>query len=384
MVLGLVSRALTACALLLIAAPSSAAPPTLDGTRLTGTYRMLNGGALGGDMAIQLVGANKLRVYFDLYYSGYGGLSAASGFSSGEATLRGDVATYGSRDFPECKIGIDFEPGNRVVVTQTSGNFECGFGSHVIAEGTYEKVSARPPNFEFRDGSAVPPPTDPESLARRAEAARKSVIASREAIDAAGERLTALAARRTELQASITAQKLESTKRLRAGDSLMTRAAAAKPGATPPPAELFRAAKVEYEAARVAARAVVTATASLREVEDDLVQLVAVQNLAASDAKAAVTEVRTLTTPLTNQVRVELADARKAASAANLSASRARSAAGVYSLDAFQKQRDKSKQDDDLLAPELAAAATERASLEASLKPPPKTPPSPPKPGARR
>jgi hypothetical protein len=371
-------------AALLFAKSSHSGPAVLDGARLTGTYSIAGSGPTQGSMQVLQVGANKLKVAFELYFNG-GALAPSSGTALGTASLRGNVAIYENRDTPACKITLRFEPANRVDVTDNSGNFECGFGNHVFASGSYEKVSGRPPSFEFLSGGTRPEPTDPESVARRAEAARKYLMSLRDATHPAQERLAALAARRTQLEATISAQKLESDKRLRAGDALMKRAAAAKPSVAPSAAELLRSAKSEYEAARAAAREIIAATASLRETEDELVQLVATHNLAAADAKSAVTEIRTLTTSLTTQAKAEVIAAKKAASDANLAASRARSAAGVYSLDQFQQQRDKAKQDDELLGPELAAAASERASLEAASKPPAAKPrASEPKVGARK
>jgi len=44
----------------------------------------------------------------------------------------------------ECAITIEFK-SNRAVVTQDGSSNQCGFGFNVYADGTYVKVSSKPP-----------------------------------------------------------------------------------------------------------------------------------------------------------------------------------------------------------------------------------------------
>ena len=44
----------------------------------------------------------------------------------------------------ECVITVEFKP-NRAIVTQDGSSNQCGFGFNVYADGTYVKVSSKPP-----------------------------------------------------------------------------------------------------------------------------------------------------------------------------------------------------------------------------------------------
>jgi len=49
-----------------------------------------------------------------------------------------------SDDDDECVITIEFKP-NRAIVVQEGASNRCGFGFNVEADGTYVKVSSKPP-----------------------------------------------------------------------------------------------------------------------------------------------------------------------------------------------------------------------------------------------
>jgi hypothetical protein len=347
-------------------APARAAEPSLDAERTTGSYQLLDPGT-NGEMQLLWLGKGKLRVSFDLYYRGGGVSSGATGVGVGEATLRGNTASYRSTDFPQCKLSLTFEPGN-VVTVSGGGEFECGFGHHVIADGSYRKLSGRKPSFDFADGGKKPLPTDIDSLSQQASEARAHALGLAAGANARREQLKALLAKRKELNAAIAATKAESDKRLKAGQALQSKAFSAKPDATPAPAELWGRARTELQAARAAAKEAVSATAQLRATEDELVQLIASAAQGASDAKRALKETRDLSGKLIGQAAAEGEDAKKAALAASQSQGKSRAALGIQSDDQFQKQRDKSSKEEEAFQAALATARAERAKAETAGK----------------
>lgn len=94
---------------------------------------------------ILALGNNRLRVQFDGIYITRSGVPNI-GYAQGEAHIEGDEATFMPPDTQGCKITIKFLP-NKLKVTQEDGDFGCGFGHNVTADGTYRKISSAKPKF---------------------------------------------------------------------------------------------------------------------------------------------------------------------------------------------------------------------------------------------
>ncbi|HJQ70178.1 MAG TPA: hypothetical protein VKA70_14475 [Blastocatellia bacterium] len=95
---------------------------------------------------ILALGNNRLKVQFDGVYITASG-SPNMGYAQGEARIDFDVATFAPPDTEGCKITLKFLP-NKLVVLQEGGDFACGFGHNVTADGTYRKVSNAKPKFD--------------------------------------------------------------------------------------------------------------------------------------------------------------------------------------------------------------------------------------------
>jgi len=63
----------------------------------------------------------------------------------GTVTLDKGVAIYESGT---CKITMKFTQ-NKVAVTESDDNGDCGFGANVTAAGSYRKINSRTPTFDF-------------------------------------------------------------------------------------------------------------------------------------------------------------------------------------------------------------------------------------------
>jgi hypothetical protein len=122
-------------------------PRIVTAKEANGTYRYRQ-----NEIKILALGDNRLRVNLDLIYAykSQFGREANEGSAFGEATIENDTAVFHPPDSTACTITIKFVPGNRIRVTQTGDSADCGFGAHVIADGTYVKRSSQPPKFDAK------------------------------------------------------------------------------------------------------------------------------------------------------------------------------------------------------------------------------------------
>ncbi len=120
---------------------------------VNGTFRDYFSGKMKGnfnEIKILALGAGKLRVSFGLVYpfiDATGAMSANVGEADGEATIKGDTATFTPADSEDCTITIKFVKPGAIRVTQ-NGASGCGFGFNVSASGDYKKTSAAKPKFD--------------------------------------------------------------------------------------------------------------------------------------------------------------------------------------------------------------------------------------------
>ncbi len=73
-------------------------------------------------------------------------LSWLTGEATGEADIKGNVATFIPGDTTKCKITMTFLT-NRMEVTQEGSDADCGFGHNVMATGTYRPIKGGRPRF---------------------------------------------------------------------------------------------------------------------------------------------------------------------------------------------------------------------------------------------
>jgi len=100
----------------------------------------------GDSFKIWTLGKGKLRIEFSgIYeYKSPAGPMANTGGGVGIGSIEGDTAVFrpdGAED--ECQISLRFTGGKLIVAQQGI----CGFGNHVIADGTYHRNSTRKPKF---------------------------------------------------------------------------------------------------------------------------------------------------------------------------------------------------------------------------------------------
>lgn len=111
--------------------------------QVNGTWRTKS-----GEFKVWALGKQRLKVEFigTYEYKYNGELMANTGSGAGIAMIEGDTAIFkpeGLDADDDCKITMKFT-GGKLVVDQEGG---CGFGAHVVANGTYRKVSAAKPKF---------------------------------------------------------------------------------------------------------------------------------------------------------------------------------------------------------------------------------------------
>jgi hypothetical protein len=116
-------------------------PAIATAAQVNGTWRYRN-----DEFKVWALGNRKLRVEFSgtYEYKSPAGPMANTGEGSGIAIIEGDTAVFkpeGAED--ECRITMRFA-GGRMIVDQQG---ICGFGNHVIANGTYRKISSSKPKF---------------------------------------------------------------------------------------------------------------------------------------------------------------------------------------------------------------------------------------------
>jgi hypothetical protein len=68
-----------------------------------------------------------------------------NGELSGVVALENGLAIYESGT---CKITMKFT-SNRVAITESDENGDCGFGANVTAAGSYRKIDSKRPKFDF-------------------------------------------------------------------------------------------------------------------------------------------------------------------------------------------------------------------------------------------
>ncbi|MBC7899981.1 MAG: hypothetical protein H7070_07985 [Saprospiraceae bacterium] len=119
---------------------------------MNGTYQYNFTGKFKGtsnEIKILALGKGKIKLAFDLtypYIDATGGLTANVGTLEGIADISGDIATYSSNEFGDCKITITFVKPGTIEATQYGGS-ACGFGHNVSANGTYKKVTGVKPKI---------------------------------------------------------------------------------------------------------------------------------------------------------------------------------------------------------------------------------------------
>lgn len=135
-------------------ADAQKARSSVSGAEVTGTFRMNFEGKFktsSNDIKIQSLRGGKIHFSMDLLYPftmKNGEAMANIGNLENEAPITGDTATYQSDD-GKCTMIFKFvKPGILKVTQKQGGDFECGFGHNVTADGTYRKVSSKRPSFE--------------------------------------------------------------------------------------------------------------------------------------------------------------------------------------------------------------------------------------------
>ena len=126
---------------LLLAQSSRAATQSV-----VGTYRHFTSAHSGCAIEVGERKANTVRVQFDC---NRGAPSYHHGANDVRVPLRGRVATYEDTNANgTCTLRFAFAH-ERVQVKQTGSDVACGFGAFVNIDGTYPRVSTRPPKFDL-------------------------------------------------------------------------------------------------------------------------------------------------------------------------------------------------------------------------------------------
>jgi hypothetical protein len=341
--------------------PANAARPPLGGERVTGSYSFQRDDGSVGEIEILMLSATRLKVGISLTeYRGRQTPNLGEGIS--EAALRGSTAIYKDASFPECKITIEFLPGNALSAAQEG---DCGFGNGVTADDMYFKVSGRKPSFS---GLGPPPAPDPNALGAAAVEDKRQAMSAPDTVESRRARIATLTAQRQSALAQIAAKRADFDKHSRAGADAAKRAPKANATSKPSAADLTRTAQHEYQVASTLGDELLKATSALRADEEELGQLVAEVTQAATDAKGAASDVAKGLGKLSALANANSDQATKAALAAEQAAGKARAALGVSLLDALSAQREKDRKDDDALAAELAADRAALSAVDAALK----------------
>lgn len=113
-------------------------------TSVTGTYSVKwKRGALCV-LGVQQLPDDKIKFELDC---NRGAPSYNSGTASGTIAIKDHVAVYSTTEFNgKCEIKFQFQK-SKVIVSQTGGDFECGFGHGVTCDGSYTLTSRKPPKF---------------------------------------------------------------------------------------------------------------------------------------------------------------------------------------------------------------------------------------------
>lgn len=65
---------------------------------------------------------------------------------SGEVQIRNNRGLFTSDELPDCSIQFIVRPGN--IVLKQTGAGDCEFGTGVVADGTYKRMSTARPTFD--------------------------------------------------------------------------------------------------------------------------------------------------------------------------------------------------------------------------------------------
>jgi hypothetical protein len=280
---------------LIVSRPLAASP--LDAERVNGSYT-LKDGRRSGTMELELVAPDKIHVGLEVFlFEGVG--LGASGSGEGDAVVEGERASANFKTqwaTGPCSISLHFEPGNTVEVSQQGDSGDCGFGNHVLADGSYHKARGGKPKR-----SPVPNP-DAHALAAVVAEADTELASLPVLVQKKRPSIDALAAERKTLSSALPQQERDFEHQARVATTAINRYttsnAAQKPPLEPSLAELLSVAQTETPPAVRLGRELVKSNLRLRELEDQLVQLVAEANQAATDAKLALADRRKATAAL--------------------------------------------------------------------------------------
>ncbi len=136
------------CSILSMTSFSLAEQPSQNNTKnFTGTYIMDLGNEAGGKLMVIHTPDNKLRFGLEC---NRGAPSYNSGEASGTISVKDATATFSTTEFGgECRITFEFQR-DRVVISQTGSDADCGFGFGVHCDGKYLLKSRKRP--ELSDG----------------------------------------------------------------------------------------------------------------------------------------------------------------------------------------------------------------------------------------
>jgi len=119
--------------------PAQAAK-VLKAAQINGVYRYSH-----NEFRILALPHHKLKVQFKGQWSSIND-SRHTGHATGEAIIKGNVASFIPGDTTKCRITMTFL-ANRMIVEQEGSDVDCGFGANVMARGTYRRVKAGKPKF---------------------------------------------------------------------------------------------------------------------------------------------------------------------------------------------------------------------------------------------
>ena len=121
-------------------------PPTTTKPRnVTGQYR-LRQDEFRNQLDVQQLSDGKIKFQLlALWVSHNNPENIHNGEIQGVATLEDGVAIHESGN---CKITMKFT-SNKVVITESGDNIDCGFGANVTSAGSYRKIAGRKPKFDF-------------------------------------------------------------------------------------------------------------------------------------------------------------------------------------------------------------------------------------------
>jgi hypothetical protein len=127
----------------LILAQTARTPAAAD---VVGTYREHDRSGAGCTIEVGDWKGGAVRVQFDC---DRGAPSHHRGANDVRLPLRNGVATYEETNGNgTCTLRFAFNT-QRVEVTQSGSDLACGFGAFVNIDGTYPRVSRRPPKFDL-------------------------------------------------------------------------------------------------------------------------------------------------------------------------------------------------------------------------------------------